>query len=92
MSTQVEWLTAAETSVQVVTPGEEWAGGGRHRSPVIVLAKGNVIAIEGTPSELRALSARIAAVVAASASRFDAVELYERHAPTTQAASPAACS
>mgnify|MGYP003393911867 CR=1 FL=1 len=44
MSAHIEWLAAAETSVQVFTPGEEWVGAGQHRRPVLTLAQDDVIA------------------------------------------------
>ena len=71
MSAHIEWLAAAETSVQVFTPGEDWVGAGQHRSPVLTLAQDDVIAIQGTPSELRALAARITAVATDASARLD---------------------
>lgn len=71
MSAYIEWLAAAETSVQVFTPGEDWVGAGEHRLPVLTLAQDDVIAIEGTPAELRALAARITAVATAASARLD---------------------
>ena len=62
MSAHIEWLAARETSVQVFTPGEDWVGAGAHRQPVLTLAGDDVVAIQGTPAELRALAARIRAV------------------------------
>ena len=64
-------ICAAETSVQVFTPGEDWVGAGEHRRPVLTLAQDDVIAIEGTPAELRALAARITAVATAASARLD---------------------
>ena len=54
MSAHIEWLAARETSVQVFTPGEDWVGAGEHRQPVLTLAGDDVVAIQGTPAELRA--------------------------------------
>lgn len=71
MSAHIEWLAASETSVQVFTPGEDWVGAGEHRRPVLTLAQDDVIAIEGTPAELRALAARITAVATAASARLD---------------------
>ena len=71
MSAHIEWLAAAETSVQVFTPGEDWVGADEHRRPVLTLAQDDVIAIEGTPAELRALAARINAVATAASARLD---------------------
>ena len=59
MSTHIEWLAARETSVQVFTPGEHWVGAGEHRQPVLTLAGDDVVAIQGTPAELRALAAML---------------------------------
>jgi len=52
-------------------PGEDWVGAGQHRRPVLTLAQDDVIAIQGTPSELRALAARITAVATAASARLD---------------------
>ena len=71
MSAHIEWLAAAETSVQVFTPGEDWVGAGQHQRPVLTLAQDDVIAFQGTPAELRALAARITAVATAAAGRLD---------------------
>lgn len=71
VSTHIEWLDAAETSVSAFAPGEEWVGAGNHRRPVLTLAQDDIVAFEGTPAELRALAARITAVVAAD-TRLDA--------------------
>ena len=66
MSAHIEWLAARETSLQVFTPGEDWVGAGEHRQPVLTLAGDDVVAIQGTPAELRALAARITAVATAA--------------------------
>ena len=71
MSAHIEWLAAAETSVQVFIPGEDWVGAGQHRRPVLTLAQDDVIAFQGTPAELRALAARITAVATAASARLD---------------------
>lgn len=72
MSAHIEWLAARETSVQVFTPGEHWVGrGGEHRQPVLTLAGDDVVAIQGTRAELRALAARITAVATAASVRLD---------------------
>ncbi|MGE9808986.1 hypothetical protein [Janibacter sp. G1551] len=75
MSAHIEWLAARETSVQVFTPGEDWVGAGEHRQPVLTLAGDDVIAIQGTPTELRALAARITAVTTAASARLDRIGL-----------------
>lgn len=62
MSTHIEWLNAADTSVQVFAPGDEWVGEGMHRRPVLTLAHNEVVAIGGSPAEIQALCARISAV------------------------------
>lgn len=74
MSAHIEWLAAAETSVAVFAPGDHWVGAAQHRHPVVTLAQDDVIAIQGTPAELRALAARIMAVVAASSARLGSAE------------------
>jgi hypothetical protein len=71
VSAHIEWLTARETSLQVFTPGENWVGAGEHGQPVLNLAGDDVVAIQGTPAELRALAARISVVVAAPSKRLD---------------------
>jgi hypothetical protein len=71
VSAHIEWLAARETSVQVFTPGEDWVGAGEHRQPVLTLAGDDVVAIQGTPAELRALAARITAVATAASGRLD---------------------
>lgn len=72
MSGHIEWLAAATTSVQVFLPGEEWVGEGEHRRPVLTLAGDDVVALEGTPAQLRALAARITAVAATVEDRLTA--------------------
>lgn len=64
MSTHIEWLDAASTHVAVFAPGEVWAGHGQHARPVLTLAGDEVVAIEGTPDEIRALAALIGTVAA----------------------------
>lgn len=64
MSVHIEWLDAAETSVEVFAPDDEWVGAGQHRRPVLILAQDEVVAIEGTPAEIRALAERISAAAA----------------------------
>lgn len=76
MSAHIEWLDAAGTSVQTFAPGEEWVGQGLHRRPVLTLAQDDIVAIEGTPPQIRALAARI---TAATRSRTPADE----HEPAT---------
>ena len=75
MSVHVEWLAAAETRVEVFVPGENWVGAGQHRRPVLTLAQDEVVAIEGTPAQLRALAARITAVASAAETRMAAAEV-----------------
>lgn len=77
MSVHIEWLAAAETSVQVFLPGEEWAGEGEHRRPVLTLANDEVVAIEGTPAQLRALAARITAVASTVEARQNATAAHQ---------------
>ena len=71
MSAHIEWLAARETSVQVFTPGEDWVGAGEHRQPVLTLAGDDVVAIQGTPAELRALAASGRLDLAAATARDD---------------------
>ena len=78
MSAHIEWLAARETSLQVFTPGEDWVGAGEHRQPVLTLAGDDVMAIQGTPAELRALAARISVVVAAASTRLDRADATDR--------------
>ena len=78
MSAHIEWLAACETSLQVFTPGEDWVGAGEHRQPVLTLAGDDVVAIQGTPAELRALAARISVVVAAASTRLDRAAATDR--------------
>lgn len=59
MSAHIEWLDAAATSVHVITPGQEWVGQDQHSRPVLTLANEEIVAIEGTPDDLRVLAARI---------------------------------
>ena len=49
-------------------------GQGQHRRPVLTLAQDEVVAIEGTPAQLRALAARITAVASAAETRMAAAE------------------
>lgn len=74
MSTHVEWLAAAATRVQVYVPGEDWIGADQQRHPVLTLSHNDVVAIEGTPTQLRALAARINVVAAAASARLAAAE------------------
>jgi hypothetical protein len=46
-------------------------GAGEHRQPVLTLAGDDVVAIQGTAAELRALAARITAVATAASGRLD---------------------
>lgn len=78
MSAHIEWLAARETSLQVFTPGEGWVGAGEQRQPVLTLAGDDVVAIQGTPAELRALAARISVVVAAASTRLDRAAAADR--------------
>ena len=78
MSAHLEWLAARETRRQVFTPGEDWVGAGEHRQPVLTLAGDDVVAIQGTPAELRALAARISVVVAAASTRLDRADATDR--------------
>jgi len=64
MTAHIEWLDAAETTVAVFALGDEWVGVGRHRRPVLTLAQDDVVAVQGSPAELRALAARINVAVA----------------------------
>lgn len=77
MSTHIEWMAAAVTSVQVFLPGEEWVGEGEHRRPVLTLAGDDVVAIEGSPAQLRALGARITAVASAVEARLAAATAHQ---------------
>jgi hypothetical protein len=78
VSAHIEWLAARETSLQVFTRGEDWVGASEHRQPVLTLAGDDVVAIQGTPAELRALAARISAVVAAASTRLDRADATDR--------------
>jgi hypothetical protein len=65
VSTHIEWLTAADISVRGFAAGADAgpilrAGAGE---AVLTLAGDDVVVIQGTPTELRALAARIAAEV-----------------------------
>lgn len=84
MSAHIEWLDAAATCAQVFLPGEEWVGQGEHRRPVLTLAGDDVVAIEGTPAQLRALAARITAVAATVEDRLAAATAH-RAAAESQA-------
>lgn len=51
--------------MRVYAPGQEWAGADQQDHPVLTLfSLSEVVAIEGTPAQLRALAARITAVAA----------------------------
>lgn len=74
MSVHVEWLAARETCAEVIAPGEDWVAA-EHQEPdryVLALSTDEVTAIEGTLPELRALAARITAVVTAAAGAVEA--------------------
>lgn len=62
VSAHIEWLNASETNVEVLAPGDEWVGEGLHHQHVLTLAQDEIVAIEGTPAEIRAFAARINAV------------------------------
>lgn len=70
MSANVEWLNAADTSVEAFALGEDWVGAAEQDKPVLTLSGSEVVAIEGTPAQLRALAARITAVTTAAADRL----------------------
>ncbi len=80
MTTHVEWLRAVETTVSAFAPDESGSVRGVHRQQVLTLAQDDVVAIEGTPAELRALAARITAVVT--------VATHLQHDPTQLQALP----
>lgn len=80
MSVHVEWLAAAETSVQVFLPGEDWVGEGEHRRPVLTLATDDVVAIEGSPAQLRALAARITVLASTVEARLSAATAHRASA------------
>ena len=74
MRTHVEWLAAHETRAEVIAPGEHWVDA-EHQNPhryVLALSTDEVTAFEGTLPELRALAARITAVVTAVAGAVEA--------------------
>ena len=73
MSTHVEWLAARETRAEVIAPGEDWVAAEHQDSDryVLALSVDEVTAIEGTLPELRALAARITAVVVSASTRVD---------------------
>jgi len=74
MSVHVEWLAANATCAEVIAPGEDWVAA-EHQRPdryVLALSTDEVTAIEGTLPELRALAARITAVVTAVAGAVEA--------------------
>lgn len=71
MAAHVEWLAARETYAEVIAPGEDWVAA-EHQQPdryVLALSVSEVAAFEGTLPELRALAARITAVVAGVSTR-----------------------
>lgn len=53
-------------------------GAGEHRQPVLTLAGDEVVAIEGTPAELRTLAARITAVATSASARLDLADATAR--------------
>ncbi|MDN5898470.1 MAG: hypothetical protein L0H74_00195 [Brachybacterium sp.] len=69
MSVHIEWLDAAQTCAEVLTPGEDWVGAEHQQHTVLALSSDEVVAIEGTPAQLRALAARITAVTATAEHR-----------------------
>ena len=71
MSVHVEWMSARDTCAEVIAPGEDWVAA-EHQDPnrhALALSVDEVTAIEGTLPELRALAARITAVVAGVSGR-----------------------
>ncbi|MGY2872835.1 hypothetical protein ACVW00_000025 [Marmoricola sp. URHA0025 HA25] len=74
MSVHVKRLAANATCAKVIAPGEDWVPAQHHRAEryVLALSTDDVTAFEGTLPELRALAARITAVVASVASAVDA--------------------
>lgn len=74
VSVHVEWLAAHDTRAEVIGPGEDWVAAD-HQHPskyVLALSIDEVTAIEGSLPELRALAARITAVVASVATAVEA--------------------
>lgn len=56
MSIRVEWALAADMLVEFAEAGEFKDGyGTTHDQPVLLLGDDTIFAIEGTPSEIRAL-------------------------------------
>lgn len=74
MSAHVEWMGARETCAEVIPPGEHWVAAEHQHSDkyVLALSVDEVTAIEGTLPELRALAARITAVVAGTSAHITA--------------------
>lgn len=67
MSVHVEWLSARETSVQLIAPGEEWVGAEEQPADtyVLTLAGDDVTAIVGTRDALRQVAVKILEAVTA---------------------------
>lgn len=64
MTVHVEWLRARETRAEVIAPGDDWVSD--EPDPgcyILALSNSDTTAIMGTLPELRALAARITAVV-----------------------------
>lgn len=74
MSVHVEWLGAHDTCAEIIAPGEDWVAAEHQNADkfVLALSTDEVVAIEGTLPQLRALAARITAVIAGAETRFKA--------------------
>ena len=67
MGVHVEWASAAETTVEIVRPDDDWSDAyGQRIAPGklgLALSSSDVVMIEGTPDELRALAQRVTQAV-----------------------------
>jgi len=66
MSTDVDWIVATETTVELYAPGQDWVGAADqfdHQHVLTLSAGDGVIAVEGTLPQLRDFAMQVLAAV-----------------------------
>lgn len=66
MSTDIDWIAASETTVELYAPGEDWVGAADqfdHQHALTLSSGDGVIAIEGTLPELRDFAMHVLAAL-----------------------------
>lgn len=64
MATHIQWVDATHAVVDLVPPGEDWAGADQQTDHVMTVqaSDGSVVAIEGDPQALRRFVQKVVAI------------------------------